>query len=93
MGSSGTSSAELLIVLAEGGEAAYVGLERVSAAIGSLAGTFVLHHDAATWTGARTAIATVVPGSATAALTGLTGRMEIERHEDGTHTYTLDYEL
>jgi hypothetical protein len=92
-GFAGASASELLIVQAEGGGAAYVGLERVSGDLGGREGTFVLHHDATSWSGATTAIATVVPGSGTGELEGLTGRMEIQRHEDGSHTYVLEYEL
>lgn len=92
-GFTGTSSAELLIVRAEGGGAAYVGLERASGTLGDHDGTFVMHHDATSWSGATTAIATIVPGSGTGGLEGLTGRMEIQRHEDGSHTYVLEYDL
>jgi hypothetical protein len=92
-GFAGSSASELLIVQAEGGGAAYVGLERASGDLGGHEGTFVLHHDATSWSGATTAIATIVPGSGTGELEGLTGRMEIQRHEDGSHTYVLEYEL
>lgn len=92
-GFAGASASELLIVQAEGGGAAYVGLERASGDLGGHEGTFVLHHDATSWSGATTAIATIVPGSGTGELEGLTGRMEIQRHEDGSHTYVLEYEL
>ena len=88
-----TSSAELLIVQVAGGGAAYVGLERVSGTLAGGEGTFVLHHDATSWSGVTVAVATVVPGSGTGGLEGLEGRMEISRHDDGTHTWTLVYSI
>ena len=52
----------------------------------------MLHHDATSCSGATTTIATVVPGSGTGELEGLTGRMEIQRHADGSHSHLLEYD-
>lgn len=87
----GASAADLLIVRAAGGGAAYVGLERVRGSLAGATGTVVLHHDSTSWSGVSVAAATVVPGSGTGALAGLEGTLEITRHDDGTHTWTLDY--
>jgi hypothetical protein len=35
----------------------------------------------------------VVDGSADGELAGLTGTLKISKHDDGSHTYTFDYEL
>jgi Protein of unknown function (DUF3224) len=36
-------------------------------------------------------VAAIVPGSGTGELAGLRGEMAIERHDDGSHTYSLEY--
>ncbi|SHN28033.1 DUF3224 domain-containing protein [Cryptosporangium aurantiacum] len=71
------------------GSAAYVALERIVGSVHGRKGSFVLLH-AASHTDARWE---VVAGSPTGELTGLIGTAVLERHEDGSHTFTLDYEL
>ena len=34
-----------------------------------------------------------MPGSGSGGLAGLTGTMAIRRHDDGSHTWTMEYEL
>ena len=85
----GTSTVEILSATTAAGPAAYVGLERFHCALHGRTGTFVLHHSA----GASGTTWTVVLGSGTSELTGLSGSGQIERHEDGSHTFSLDYEL
>src|SRR3954447_3204003 len=90
----GTSVGNLLLVGAQEGSAAYVGIERVTGKLHGRAGTFVLQHSAVmTSVGGGSMTVTVVPDSGTGQLRYLSGRSEIERHEDGTHTFTMDYEL
>jgi hypothetical protein len=36
---------------------------------------------------------TIVVGSGTDELSGIAGSGRIERHDDGSHTFALDYEL
>lgn len=55
-------------------------------------GTFVLQHNGLMDGGASSLTVTVVPDSATGALKGLSGRMNI-RIVDGKHFYDFDYEL
>ena len=92
----GTSSVDMLAVStpAEGGEAyqgaAYVAAERFTGSVHGRAGGFVLVHAAGAAHGMKVA---VVPGSASGELAGLTGEIAISKHEDGSHTYTFDYEL
>jgi Protein of unknown function (DUF3224) len=72
--------------------AGYVAIERVTGTLDGRAGTFVLQHSGTMTRGARALSVTVVPDSATGALTGLSGRMDIEV-VDGQHRYTFDFEL
>jgi hypothetical protein len=88
----GHSSAEILTAQAPQGSAAYVGLERLTGSLRGRSGSFVLVH-AATDPQARSVPVSVLPNSATAELVGLRGRGQIERHPDGSHTFTLEYEL
>jgi Protein of unknown function (DUF3224) len=93
-GLSGTSAAEILQALAQDGSAAYVGIERVTAAIDGRKGTFVLRHSAVGGAdGSGDFRVDVVPGSGTGELAGLRGELAIARADDGEHTYTLEYEL
>jgi hypothetical protein len=93
-GLSGTSAAEILQALAQDGSAAYVGIERVTAAIDGRKGTFVLRHSAVGGAdGSGDFRVDVVPGSGTGELAGLRGELAIVRADDGEHTYTLEYEL
>jgi Protein of unknown function (DUF3224) len=85
----GTSTAELLSATTPAGPAAYVALERITCTLQGRSGTFVLHHSA----GADGNSWTVVVGSGTGELTGLSGTGEIDRRADGSHTFALDYEL
>lgn len=85
----GSSEGRLLQVFLPSGAAAYVGIERVDASVDGRKGTFVLQHTAAgDATGGHMAV-TVVPGSGTGELAGLTGTLSIERTASGEHTYAL----
>jgi hypothetical protein len=92
----GTSAVDMLAVsvLAEGdGEhqgAAYVATERFTGSVHGRAGGFVLVHAASAPHGMKVA---VVPGSGSGELVGITGEIAITRHEDGSHTYTFEYEV
>jgi uncharacterized protein DUF3224 len=69
--------------------AAYVALERITGSVHGRKGSFVLLH-AATYLDARWLI---VADSGTDELTGLTGTAVLQKHDDGSHTFTLDYDL
>ncbi|GAA3219954.1 hypothetical protein GCM10017691_03820 [Pseudonocardia petroleophila] len=92
-GISGGSETQLLQAFAQEGSAAYVGIERVTAAVDGRSGTFVLRHSAVGSATGGSASIDVVPGSATGALTGLRGELSIQRSPDGEHTYAFTYEL
>lgn len=85
----GSSTADILTATTSAGPAAYVGLERIHGSLHGRSGTFVLHHTA----GASGNSWTVVPGSGTDALAGISGSGSITRHDDGSHSFELDYEL
>jgi hypothetical protein len=89
----GSSTAELLMAEAKDARA-YVGMERIDGTVGGVSGTFVVMHSASQiMNGEEWIKVTVVPGSGTAGLEGITGSMNIVVTEDGGHTYSLDYNL
>ena len=89
----GTSTAELLMVAAAGGAMAYVGQERITVELEGRAGSFILRHTAYGDASGGTGSWTILDGSGTDAIEGITGRADIVRHDDGSHTFTLDYSL
>ena len=88
----GTSTAELLMAMAQDGSAAYVGLERIMGRVHGREGSFVLHHSATMTKDAQSASWTVVPDSGTGELRSLRGTAVITNEPDGGHTFTLEYE-
>jgi hypothetical protein len=74
------------------GEAGYVAMERVSGTLHGRAGTFLLMHNATMDNGAFHLNVVVVPGSGSAQLTGLSGKMDITI-KDGKHSYDFSYAL
>lgn len=91
----GTSVVEMLAVSTpgEGGEfegAAYVAVERFAGSVHGRDGGFVMVHAASGPHGMKVA---VIPGTGAGDLAGITGELAISRHEDGSHTYELAYEL
>lgn len=60
---------------------------------GGRAGSFILRHNAFTAAGAGEFEVVVMTSSGTGELIGLSGTAGIDRHEDGSHSFTLDYEI
>ncbi len=88
-----TSKGEMLSAMTEvKGSAGYVAIERVSGALHSRSGTFVLQHNGTMTRGAPELSITVVPDSGTGQLVGLAGKMTIKIAE-GKHFYEFDYTL
>jgi hypothetical protein len=85
----GESSAELVMMVADSGAAAYVGIERLDVAVDGRKGTFAFAHVAR---GDEFSVA-VVDGSGTGELDGLAGTLQITVSPEGEHTYELDYTL
>jgi hypothetical protein len=74
--------------------AAYCGFERFAVTIAGQTGTFVLHHDAAmSKGGGGHARWNIMASSGTAGFAGIQGTATITRHDDGSHSFALDYEL
>lgn len=71
----------------------YVALERVEGTLDGRSGSFVVQHNAVSDLGEQSLRVTVVPDSGTGELRGLRGQMDILIAPDGSHSYTLDYDL
>ncbi|MPZ54810.1 MAG: DUF3224 family protein [Acidimicrobiia bacterium] len=88
------SVTEMLAATSESGGAGYVAMERIVGRLGSRVGTFVLLHfgtiDAA---GEPSGQWSIVPGSGTSELEGISGHAHIGVDEHGTHRIQLHYEL
>ena len=74
------------------GSGGYVAMERVSGALQGRTGTFALQHSGTMDNGQYHLNVTVVPGSGTGQLAGLTGAMNIII-EAGKHSYDFAYTL
>lgn len=74
------------------GSAGYVAMERVHGSLHGRSGSFVLQHSASMAQGQSTQSITVVPDSATDALLGLRGSMQITI-DNGEHSYHFAYQL
>jgi len=89
----GTGKGEMLTAgNAASGSAGYVAIEHVSAVIGGKRGTFALQHSGTMDKGALSLTISVVPGSGTGDLAGISGTMNIII-ENGKHSYVFDYSL
>ncbi len=89
----GIATAELLTAQTEDGSAAYVALDRISGKLGDREGAFVLqHHGTISPEGSEIA-GSIVPGSGTGELDGLSGEGTISVDAEGNHRLILDYEL
>jgi hypothetical protein len=85
-----TSCIELVMGQLEGdGPRVYVGVERVEGTLHGRKGSFVLVHTARSLGTENEMVITVLPGSGTGDLTGLTGTAQI----GPGHAFILDYEL
>ncbi len=86
----GTSKGQMLTGMGSvKGSAGYVAIERVTGTLAGRQGSFILQHSGTMNRGTPSLVLTVVPDSATDALTGLTGSMTI--NTTGGHSYTFDY--
>jgi hypothetical protein len=72
--------------------AAYSAVERITGTLHGKQGSFALQHTGIMNRGTPTLNVTVVPDSGTAALAGLTGKMDIII-EGKLHKYVFDYEI
>lgn len=90
---SGVGAGEMLTAMTPiEGSAGYVAIERVTGSLHGRSGSFVLQHSGTMNNGAQSLSITVVPGSGTEALAGLTGNFKIDI-ADGRHSYEFEYFL
>lgn len=88
----GESSAELMIAKSEGG-GGYIGHDRIAGTLAGRSGTFVFQHTGLMGPDGVTNTGTVVPGTGTGELEGISGDGTMLADEDGNHTLALTYEL
>lgn len=89
----GEGSAETLMVYPTDTSASFVGLQSVTGSLGGRKGSFVLQSHGTWEGGVAKAEWFVVPGSATGALAGLTGKGGYTARPDGNCDVTLDYDF
>ena len=89
----GESVVEYLMVHRPDGTASFVGVERVVGRLGDMEGSFVLQHGGTYVGGVAKAEWSVVPGSGTGSLTGLSGEGGFESGHAEEISMTLEYDL
>jgi hypothetical protein len=88
----GESTAELMIAKSEGG-GGYIGHDRITGALGGRSGGFVFQHGGIMGPAGVSNTGTIVPGTGTGELEGISGEGTMLADDDGNHTLTLTYEL
>jgi len=88
----GESTAELMIARSEGG-GGYIGHDRISGTLAGRAGTFVFQHTGIMGPDGVTNTGTILPGTGTGELEGITGEGTMLADGEGNHNFSLDYEL
>ena len=88
-----TGKGEMLTALTPiKGSAGYVAIERVTGTLQGRGGSFIFQHSGTMDQGAQRLSITVVPGSGTGALAGISGAFKINITE-GKHFYEFEYSL
>jgi hypothetical protein len=88
-----TGKGEMLTALTPiKGSAGYVAIERVTGTLQGRSGSFVFQHSGTMDQGAQRLSITVVPGSGTGDLAGISGAFRIKITE-GNHFYEFEYSL
>ncbi len=89
----GSSEAQMLAAFTgTPGSAGYVAIEHFTGSVDGKSGSFVLQHSGVMDKGHAQLTVTIVPGSGTGELTGISGTLTIN-NDEGQHSYVLDYEL
>jgi hypothetical protein len=88
----GESTAELLIAKSEGG-GGYVGHDRITGTLAGKSGSFVFQHSGLMGPEGVSNTGTIVPGTGTGELAGITGEGTMLADDEGNHRLTLEYEL
>jgi len=89
----GEGQVEYLMMYRSDGSATFVGLERVVGRIGGKTGSFVLRRTGVFEGGQAKESYSVIPGSATGELLGLSGEGSSAVGHGMEHPFVLDYEL
>jgi uncharacterized protein DUF3224 len=89
----GESQVEYLMMYRGDGSASFVGLERVVGRIGGKSGTFVLQRSGVFENGQAKESYSVVSGSATGELVGLSGEGSSDVGHGMEHPFVLNYEM
>jgi Protein of unknown function (DUF3224) len=88
-----TGAGEMLTALTPNqGSAGYVAIERVAGTLRGRSGSFVFQHSGTMDQGTQRLSITVVPGSGTGELAGISGNFKINIAE-GRHLYEFEYSL
>ena len=88
----GTGAGEMLGIMGPEKSGAYVAMERVTGVLNGREGSFAMVHRGVMDKGTQELLITVVPGSGTGALEGITGVFHLTI-ESGVHRYDLEYSL
>lgn len=88
----GSATAEILIAKSEGG-GGYTGHDLVTGTLNGKSGGFVIQHGGIMGPAGVSNTGTIVPGTGTGELEGITGEGTLLADEEGNHTLTLVYEL
>ncbi|MDP9295363.1 MAG: DUF3224 domain-containing protein, partial [Actinomycetota bacterium] len=89
----GEGSVEWLMCYSQEGGARYVGLQQVKGSLGGGSGSFVLEAVGSFDGEQATGSWTIIPGSGSGELTGLTGEGSFEAPGGPKASYSLEYEL
>jgi len=88
----GESTAELMIAKSEGG-GGYIGHDRIAGTLGGKSGSFVFQHGGIMGPAGVSNTGTIVPGTGTGELEGISGEGTMLADDEGNHTLTLTYVL
>jgi hypothetical protein len=89
----GSGTTHYLMVYREDESAGYVLVQRVIGSLGGRSGGFVLEGSGAYADGVARGTWSIVPGTGTGDLAGISGRGDFEAPAGSTMTFTLEYEL
>src|SRR5688572_21452778 len=89
----GEGHVEYLMMYRSDGSATFVGLERVTGSVAGKSGSFVLQRTGVFEGGLAKESYSVIPGSASGALHGLSGNGSSAVGHGAEHPFTLSYEL
>ena len=87
----GEGNLEYLMMYRTASSASFIGLERVTGSIGGRSGSFVLQHSGTFEGGVAKVTLSVVPGSGTGDLRGMSGEGGFEAGHQPPYAMTLDY--